>query len=262
MKKIFTLALIFTLTWTSGYSQTAPDFTFTDTNGDSHTLSEALAEGKVILLDFFFVNCGSCISLAPEIDQIIEDYEGTTLEVWAISDRDSDVAIENSIFKSTHEHHFTGGSAGGGAAAVNLFAGNFNFTGFPTYAVVCNDNSITWDIWPLTAGANQIRSRLTPECGVVETLTAVSTIEGMSGTQLFPNPTSTAATLEFNLEEKTTISIELVNTLGQVVQSISSQNYDAGMQSINIDVSSLAKGIYAVNMRSKTGTHTIQLSTL
>ena len=68
MQKLLTLILFLCFFISNNHAQQAPDFTFTDINGDTHNLSSALADGKVILLDFFFVNCGPCISLAPEIE--------------------------------------------------------------------------------------------------------------------------------------------------------------------------------------------------
>jgi len=241
-------------------AQTAPDFSFTDINGETHTLSESLAEGKVIMLDFFFVNCGTCVQLAPEIDQIIADYEGTTVEVWMISDRDSDAAIAGSIFNSTHTNHKVGGSDGGGAAVIDLYAANFSFLGFPTYSIVCNDGSITWDPWPITAGANEIRSLLTEDCGVETLSTSVASIEGLSEVEAYPNPAVNNVSLEFELDKATNMTIEVMNTLGQVVKSIPAQDYNAGNQIVNLDVAALATGIYVVSMQSAKGVHTIELS--
>ena len=162
MKKTL-LTLITALTLTIAVAQTAPDFTFTDIEGNSHTLSEALEDGKVIILDFFFVDCGPCNTWAPHIDQLIEDYEGTTVEVWSISDRDSDDYIGTSAFNPTHENHKAGGPAGNGDDVIDLYAGNFSFLGFPTFAIICTDGSITWDVWPVSAGVPEIRAHLTEE---------------------------------------------------------------------------------------------------
>lgn len=262
MKKIFTLITLIAFTLSTSFAQTAPDFTFTDTNGDSHTLSEALAEGKVILLDFFFVDCPPCNTWAPELEQIVEDYQGTTLEVWAMSDRDSDAYLSSSIFASSHENHKVGGSEGGGAEVVNLFSNNFNFTGFPTYAIVCNDNSITWDVWPISAGANEIRAYLTEDCGVTDLAppSAISTIEGLNNTQVYPNPATDRVSLAFDLDQSTNIEVELYNTLGQVVKSIPATEYSTGNQVITFDVNTLSKGIYVLKMQSEKGLQSVELA--
>lgn len=255
------LTLVITLASLSfSKAQTAPDFSFTDIDGVTHTLSEALADGKVILLDFFFVDCPPCNTWGPEIDQIAADFEGTTLEVWAISDRDSDAYISSSIFNPTHTNHKVGGSAGGGADVVNLFAGSFTFSGFPTYSVICSDGTITWDTWPLTTGANELRSQLTEECGVTTAATPVKEVEGLSAVETYPNPTSEQVTIEFQLEAATNLTINISNSLGQTVKTIASTDYSAGEQKVELDVNDLATGIYSVSIQSESGVHTTQLT--
>jgi thiol-disulfide isomerase/thioredoxin len=256
-RTLFTLLTAFFSTL--AFAQTAPDFTFTDIEGVEHTLSEAQAEGKVILLDFFFVNCGPCQYWAPEVDQLLEDYEGTTLEVWSISDRDSDAYIGQSMFNPTHENHKVGGVAGNGDDIVSLYANNFSFLGFPTFAVICTDNSITWDIWPLSAGIPEIRSLLTEACGVV-TVSAVKNIESLEMAKVFPNPAQEAASLSFSLSQATQLSIEVFNTLGQRVQYIASTEYMPGTHQLDLELSQLNNGLYIVQMQSPNGVQSLELA--
>ena len=56
------------------------------------------------------------------------------------------------------------------------------------------------------------------------------------------------------------MTIDIYNTLGQVVKSIPSTNYDAGAQNMQIDVAGLTNGLYLVNMNSEKGTQTLELS--
>ena len=50
----------------------APDFTWTDQNGQSHTLSEY--KGKTVFLNFWATWCGPCRSEMPEIQALYERY--------------------------------------------------------------------------------------------------------------------------------------------------------------------------------------------
>lgn len=256
MKKLFTSIFLLAFALTTSFGQQAPDFSFTDINGETHTLSEALAEGKVILLDFFFVDCPPCNDWAPEIDAIAADFEGTNLEIWAMSDRDTDAYISGSIFNPTHSNHKVGGSEGGGAEAINTYAGSFNFLGFPTYSVICADGVITWDVWPLTTGVEEIRSLLTEECGITADPTGVSEITGVSLTNFFPNPVSTNLTVQFELTKNVAITTEVVNVMGQTVTSVASQNYASGLQTMNVDVANLSDGMYILKLNTNEGTIT------
>ncbi len=255
---LLTLALTATLMVTS-FAQNAPDFTWTDIDGVEHNLYETLDEGTVVVLDFFFVDCPPCQQLAPDVEDMIADYEGQSMEVWSISDRDSDSYIAGSMFNPSHSNHKAGGSAGAGAAAVNLYANNYNFTGFPTFAVICLDKSITWDIWPLSSGVPELRDELTASCGVMPLATSVSDIEGLSGANMYPNPAKDLVTVDFTLEETTSLDIEVYNALGQRVKSLGNTDYDQGQNSVQVDVADLANGVYTVRMQSAQGVQSYEL---
>jgi len=259
MKKLYMFIWSFLLMATTSFGQTAPDFTFTDVNGDTHTLSEALAEGKVILLDFFYVNCGPCNDWHSEFDQLAADYEDSNFEIWTISYTDSHTYINNSIFAPAHDNVKVGGTDGGGYEVWSLYDQNFYFWGWPTYSVICNDGSITWDIWPLTPNIDEIRSQLTEECGVSFNV-GVSGVEQLSSISAFPNPTNATATLEFQLEISTDMTIGLFNALGQSVMEIPTTNYTAGYHNINLDVANIAEGLYTIRLQSDEGLESISLS--
>jgi thiol-disulfide isomerase/thioredoxin len=258
MRKML-LTLFIALTLSIASAQTAPDFTFTDIDGNAHTLSTALEDGKVIIIDFFFVNCGPCVSWAPEIDQLIADFEDTNVEVWSISDRDSDSAISSSVFNPTHDNHKAGGSAGSGDDIVNLYANNFNFTGFPTFAVVCTDGSITWDIWPLSTGVPEIRNKLTEDCGVAQT-TRTSSIPGFKKAKLFPNPASDISQFEFVLDQPAVLTIDIMNAFGQKISSVPSSHYISGNHQVNLNVANLPTGIYYLKVTAGQGINTYPLN--
>jgi len=261
MNKLYIFILsLFSIT-TTIFGQTTPDFSFTDINGETHTLSETLAEGKVVLLDIFYVDCPPCNEWAPELDQLAADYEDSNVEIWAISPFDSDTYINSSIFVPTHDNQKVGGADGGGIDVQSMFAQNFNFSGYPTYSVICSDGSVTWDIWPLTPGINQIRSQLTEACGVSFDV-GVSGVEQLSTISAFPNPANANATLEFQLETATDMTIGLFNALGQSVMQIPAAIYTAGAHNINLEVADLAEGLYTIRLQSDEGVESVSLSVI
>ena len=76
---------------------------------------------------------------------------------------------------------------------------------------------------------------------------------------VFPNPTSSHASLEFFLRERQQVGIEVLNQFGQKVFSQSPSSFPAGTHLMDINTDSWAKGIYFVRM--KVGERTGQITT-
>lgn len=65
---------------------------------------------------------------------------------------------------------------------------------------------------------------------------------------LYPNPTSSNINISLSLDEAQTISVKVVNTLGQVVAGSEFGMLNSGDNTINMEVSSLNAGMYIVNI--------------
>ena len=65
------------------------DFTVTDANGTTHTLSELLKTKKAVVLNFWFINCGPCKMEFPYLQEAYADYSDS-IEVIAINPVDGD----------------------------------------------------------------------------------------------------------------------------------------------------------------------------
>ena len=76
MKKILTLlfglSLIFNV-YTQSITVTGFN-NITDVNGNSHSLSSYLNDGKFVLLNFYLESCGNCMATAPKIQSIYNDF--------------------------------------------------------------------------------------------------------------------------------------------------------------------------------------------
>lgn len=265
MKRAFTLLLAACLSLTAARAQTALDFTFTDTHGNVHNLQNALNQGYIVMVDFFFVNCPPCQGTMPELVSISNDYAGKNVILWSISDRDGNAAIDN--FKQTYDATFpAGGTAGNGDDVVNLYANAFNFTGFPTISIICPDGGISWDIWPYTAGAPQWRNAI-EACGVVDAApyqpvnaTAVTSIGALDAATLAPNPATDISSLTLELREGEFLSIDVMSATGTVVQRVFSGRLPAGQHKFDADLEQLPQGMYWVRLQNEAGdTRTLPL---
>lgn len=67
-------------------------FKFTDEN-----IEEIIASGKPVVVDFWATWCGPCMSMAPVIDQLAEEFEGKAVIGKYNVEEESDFASANRI---------------------------------------------------------------------------------------------------------------------------------------------------------------------
>ena len=70
---------------------TMGDFTLTDTDGNSYTLSQLLKEKELIILDFWYVNCAPCKAEFPYFEAISKKYDNVQILTMNHLDRESDI---------------------------------------------------------------------------------------------------------------------------------------------------------------------------
>ena len=72
--------------------------------------------------------------------------------------------------------------------------------------------------------------------------------EDVSLLSLYPNPTNDNCTLKFNLQLPKTLSVSIVNVLGQTVMTFGNTLYNEGENSANLNTSHLPQGIYTIQL--------------
>ncbi len=70
----------------------------------------------------------------------------------------------------------------------------------------------------------------------------------VSSSALYPNPASNSTTLSIDLKSNSKVNIAIMNMVGQTVKTSVAEG-QAGANSINVDLSSLSKGVYLVNVK-------------
>lgn len=120
----------------SGAQITAPDFTLTDINGVLRNLYNELNDGKTVVLDFFSIYCGTCITNTPALENIWQNYgySGDSLWVWGIESfgsHDTSVQTFQNNYGSTFPLFST--------ANDDIVIYEYNITYTPQYFVICPD---------------------------------------------------------------------------------------------------------------------------
>ena len=79
--------------------------------------------------------------------------------------------------------------------------------------------------------------------------------------RVFPQPATDVATLEYSLSELSWVSLEIVNTMGQVLISEPTRQQSSGLQRVTIPTEGLGQGVYflRVNMGGKIATIPFQV---
>ena len=132
---------------------TAINFTVTDLNGNSHTLSDYLNDDKYVCIDFMAYWCGPCMSVADDYTSVYNqygcnngdviflgiEYEGTHQQVL---DFEFDYGGEN-------PPPYVSGDNGGGGDVHSIYG----IQAFPTFILINPDGEIVEpNIWPMDAG--------------------------------------------------------------------------------------------------------------
>lgn len=99
------------------------DFTVTTPDGTKLTLSEILAEKKLVLLNFWYVGCSWCVEEFPYMQQAYEQYSDD-VAIIALNPMDDDSAI--SLFQSQYGLSFPM------AACPSAWTQSFGIQGYPT----------------------------------------------------------------------------------------------------------------------------------
>ena len=114
--------------------KSAPDFKLTGIDGKTHSLSEALKKGPV-LLAFFKVCCPICQFTFPFLERLYETYGDSKVTLWGISQDD---APDTRDFNREFEISFTGLIDDNGYSVSN----RYGITNVPTLFLVGTDGKI------------------------------------------------------------------------------------------------------------------------
>jgi hypothetical protein len=99
------------------------------------------------------------------------------------------------------------------------------------------------NVFSITSFTNDFTSR-----AYKLTLTGIEENAFVSDVNVYPNPMTNNATVNFNLVAENAVSIAVVNSLGQIVANENLGNMAAGQQTYSLDASKLDNGFYFLNI--------------
>ena len=251
MKKYILKSLLVLFVANVSFAQTtATDFTTNDCNGVSHNLFDELDNGDVIVI-CWVMPCSPCATYAGYASDAVQsfatshpgrvkyyladDYANSTcsyLSGWA-----SNYNIATDAFFSTTDLDMLDYGTVGMPKVVVL--------GKNTHTIYYNEN----DNKTTQIGVeNAITLALTSSTGIDEQA------ENNLNLTAYPNPTNGIINVEYN--SQTPVQFDVINMLGENVLSQNTNN----TKNTTIDVSSLTKGLYFLQMTTDSKTTSLKFT--
>lgn len=113
-------------------SQKAPAIETTDIKGNPISLTKL--KGKVVVLNFWFIECKPCRLEMPELNKLVEKYKGKNVEFIALCNDDAE-----SIVKFLKQEKFNYRQV---AEAAGISIGVYNARGFPVNVVIDQESTV------------------------------------------------------------------------------------------------------------------------
>lgn len=228
------ILLVFSILFVSNdlRTQVIPEVTMTDIYGNEHNLYPVLNTGKVVIFNFYFLDCIPCNYYFGDLLDLYNDYGAETsgIEIWVISKQDESEALVDFVTENNFPFHFFG-IDGGSYEVINQFESLFDTIYYPNYTVVCPDASFTWDIWPVTDNIWEIESV------VLQCNANVSVTDMAINKEVFVYPNPNTGTFSLN----TALPFNNVQIFGMDGSLIVTQYVNL---SKTIDLRNLTDGLY------------------
>ena len=221
----------------------APDFTVTDTDGNTHRLYDYLEAGRTVILDFYYTTCVPCQFYSPQVNLAYEKYGCNEAETFFMAIDYDDTNAEVQAYDEEYQilYPSISGLNGGGNAVVN----DYDIIGFPTFYVIDSTKKIVDMIDPPTLQVFDFRfGNLGIEPAACETalhdpdskkLIAVAT----------PNPVAAGSDLTIHVDHLVpdlSMQFAIYNSIGHVMQK---GNFVQHVNQLSARISeNLSSGIY------------------
>ncbi len=269
VKKIRNTIFILALSVSLAFSQTVHDFTVVDTHGNTHELyADYLDQGKTVVIDFFWVNCGLCFNLGPYMESLYQEWGGGEYDVQFIGltimagDDNMDViSFDNGAGISYPSISAEGGAIEAGAPFLDDDYGFFE--GTPGIAVISPDGSVQFDIFGSAPSSvipmveqQIIDSGARHPSEITDVEDALPVFEELV---VFPNPARDFASVNFTLNENADVNVQVFNMLGQSALEVFNGNKYPGYHQVDFDPSLLSPGTYFVRIAANDNVQTTRL---
>ncbi len=255
MKKILLIASIILFGSMVSFAQTyATDFTANDCDGNPHTLFSELDAGKVIVIAWV-MPCATCITDPLEAYTVVNTYSVSHPDRvhFYLADDFADISCQS--LSSWAANYGMGACVKFSDPSVDMF--DYGDFGMPKIVVLGHDRRVYFEENESADGIGAaIDQALIGATGFGKIENKNSNIELNS----FPNPANDIINVKYTLSESSTISIEVINTVGKVMSINTNEQKAQGSHESIFDTSLMSNGIYFIKVTTDEGIETLRFT--
>jgi thiol-disulfide isomerase/thioredoxin len=234
---------------------TAPNFTFTDTKGNSHTLYDYLNAGKIVAIDVFATWCGPCYMYHQTHvhNDLYKKYDEPGAKTWKVFMFEGDDQTDAADLAGTGSNTVGDWESGvdcpiidpSAGTALSNFTTGYDIQFFPTLYLI-GPNKKTYEM-VTESGGTSLPSLANWENAAKKYFGYAVGIDEFSDDNpvtIFPNPAKGFTNVYFRLNNSSNVKLTVANLMGQVVAIKDFGTLLAGDQQLNYDISNLSAGVY------------------
>lgn len=257
MKKTLLSILSIFLLSVSSHAQvgaTAPDFTVTDLDGNTHNLYSILNSGKVVILDCSTTWCSTCWSMhgGHYLEDIHNTYgpNGTDQVRVLFYEADASTTLANLQGTGNTQGNWLSGSSYPfvNESPLSLSGSIYWPLGFPTVNVISpSDKKIKADLYDPWAAGDGLAGMVDIIDNYFTSTSSVDEEETLSNVNVYPNPSNNVANLTFASNSNTDANITIYNVIGEIVYQ-ENKSVQVGDNLFELNVNSFSNGNYIVRV--------------
>ncbi len=215
----------------------APDFSLTDLNGNTVTLSQY--HGKVIALFFFGYACPSCKAIGPDVQSKIQDVYGanSNFVLLGFDQWDGNKAGVESFKTQTGATYTLLQKASGTATSYK--------TTYDRMIIVDQEGKISFK------GTNLVSADLDAAISNINSLLTITDIPKTQSAieiEFYPNPVESVLNIKLHAELRGNVTVLLQNLNGQTIQTSIGSVASVAKNTYSLNMEGIAPGLYFVNV--------------